>query len=178
MIYSLCLFAIPSRKIINKYYVLWHTYSSLQCTKLDGSTHFCTSSYHRRLNCFYNHKLEQKNINLSCKSFEKEYPFLYFRMWDVINMLTVISYKGYIQVIIVTKNNITIDHLCNDIIAYYALYLYDNKNKNEVLLQVLRRVYITTWLNTFAIKHLNEEKRECWMRIASTYKSFLHDHLR
>ena len=55
-----------------------------------------------------------------------------------------ISYKGYIQVIIVTKNNNTIDHLFNDIIAYYALYLYDNKNKNEVLLQVLRRVYITT----------------------------------
>ena len=74
-----------------------------------------------------------------------------------------ISYKSYIQVIIVTKNNSTIDHLCNDIIAYYALYLYDNKNKNEVLLQVLRRVYITTWLNTFAIKHLNEKKEnvEC-----------------
>ena len=88
-----------------------------------------------------------------------------------------ISYKCYIQVIIVTKNNNTIDHLFNDIIAYYALYLYDNKNKNEVLLQVLRRVYITTWLNTFVIMHL-KEKRECWMRIASTYKSFLYYHMR
>ena len=76
---------------------------------------------------------------------------------------TMILYRSYIQVIIVTKNNSTIDHVCNDIIAYYALYLYDNKNKNEVLLQVLRRVYITTWLNTFAIKHLNEKKEnvEC-----------------
>ena len=88
-----------------------------------------------------------------------------------------ISYKGYIQVIIVTKNNNTIDHLFNDIIAYYALYLYDNKNKNEVLLQVFRRVHITTWLNTFVIMHL-KEKRECWMRIASTYKSFLYYHMR
>ena len=90
---------------------------------------------------------------------------------------TRVSYNGYIQAIIVAKNNSTIDHLCYDIIAYYALYLDDNKNKNEVPLQVHRTVYITTWLNTFVIMHFNE-KRECWMRIAFTNKSFLHYHMR
>ena len=86
-----------------------------------------------------------KNVNLNCKYFQKKLSgFLTKKTWNlIIYNYTKVSYKNDIHAISAAKNNSIIDHLCYDIFAYYALYLDDNKNKNEVPLQVLRRVYIT-----------------------------------